>query len=309
MSARGQATLGLALAAACLAPGRAPAAPAPPRRIISLSPAVTETLFALGVGERVVGVTRYCDQPPAALRLPKIGGYLDPNAEAVMRLRPDLVVAAPSPGNRRPVVALQRLGLEVLVVSDRTLDDLLASLGVLGARLGRVEQATAMAAELAAGLARIRERGLRRRPMRAMLVYGHHPLVVAGPGSYGGELLALLGLDNVAQGARPYPIFSMERVLVSQPEVIFDAAMDAGVDPLGYWAAWPEVPAVRHRRVLVVSDAVLRPGPRIVDALEELAGRLRVVAPAVTPASTVGPRPTLPRTRPVPAPLPPAAAP
>lgn len=280
--------VGLSLASGAGGPRPALAEPASgPQRIVSLSPAITETLFALGAGPQVVGVTRYCDYPPEAQRLPRVGGYLDPNPEAVLQLRPDLVVAAPSPGNRRAVVALRRLDLPVLVVADRSLDDLLASLRVLGDRLGLKARAAALATDLSAGLRRIKARGAARRPLRALLVYGHRPLVVAGPGSYGGELLQLLGLHNVAAGTRPYPVFSMERVLLAGPEVIFDAAMDAEVDPRRFWRQWPEIPAVSAGRVVAVSDQVLRPGPRIVAALEELAAGLDAAASASAPGPTV----------------------
>jgi len=280
--------LSLALAAP---PARAQAAAdrRPPQRIVSLSPALTESLFALGAGAQVVGVTRFCDRPAAAQALPKVGGYLDPSPEAVLGLRPDLVVVAPSPGNRRPVLALQRLGLETLVLADRSLADLRVALQTLGQRLDRRAEAQALQASMDQRLSALQARYRGRRPPRALLVYGHRPLVVAGPRSFGGELLALLGAENSVTGRMPYPLYNMERVLASQPEVVLDAAMDGGQDPLGFWARWPALGAVRAGRVVVLSDRALRPGPGIVEALEELAVALYPPAAGAAPAAPAAP--------------------
>jgi iron complex transport system substrate-binding protein len=272
--------------AAAAPPGTGPAAAAPPgagQRIVSLAPAITEILFALGLGEQVVGVTRFCDWPPEAARLPRVGGYLDPSPEGIIGLRPTLVVAAPSPGNKRPVIALQRLGLEVLVVRDQTLADLRATVTVLGERLQRPAAATALLARLDGQIAEQQRRVAGRTPRRALLVYGRRPLVCAGEHSLGGELLALLRVDNVCRGPEPYPLFSMERVLAAGPEVILDGAMDVGPDAAGYWERWPSLPAVAAGRVVRVDSAALRPGPRLGEALAQLAAAVWGAPPEETP--------------------------
>lgn len=240
------------------------------RRIVSLSPALTELLFALGAGDEVVGVTRYCDFPPEVRSLPQVGGYLDPSAEAIVALRPTLVVAAPSPGNRRNVEAVRGLGIEVLVVQDRRLADLDSSIELLGRRLGRSAEAGRLRARLAAGFDAVQARAVGRPPVRVLLVYGHRPLVVGCPSSFGGELLRLIGARNICTGDDPYPAFSMERVLTSRPEVILEAGMEGAAGGPGFWARWPSLPAVATGRIRRLSERMQRPGPRLVEALSEL---------------------------------------
>src|SRR5690606_134166 len=111
-------------------------AQAAPQRIISLAPSVTETLFALGVGDRLVGVSSYCDYPDAAARIDRVGTFLQPNVERILIKRPDLVIAVPSPGNRAPVERLQALGIEVLVVNPERIADILAAIRAIAAAVG-----------------------------------------------------------------------------------------------------------------------------------------------------------------------------
>ncbi|HET6346270.1 MAG TPA: helical backbone metal receptor, partial [Myxococcota bacterium] len=152
-----------------VAPARAvEAPPAPPRRIVSLAPSVTELLFALGAGDSVVGVTRYDDFPPEVNRLPKVGGFIDSDAEAVLALRPDLVVAVRTSGGRGRLDTLTRLGAQVVTVSDGSLDDLWQTLRTLGQRLGRVDAAVALRRRIERELAEAtapatRAGGIRRR--------------------------------------------------------------------------------------------------------------------------------------------------
>src|SRR5204863_305204 len=127
------------LAAAALggcAPAPSPAPAGPPARIVSLAPSITEVVYALGAGERLVGVCAQCDYPAAVASLPRVGGYLAPSVEVTLARRPDLVIAAPSPGNREAVRAIERAGVRVLVVHDRTLADLWASIRAVAGALG-----------------------------------------------------------------------------------------------------------------------------------------------------------------------------
>src|SRR5438477_12881730 len=113
-----------------------PTAVGVPARIVSLAPSVTEIVYALGAGDRLVGVCGQCDRPPAVATLPRVGGYLAPSVETTVALRPDLVIAVPSPGNREAVRAIERAGVRVLVVGDRTLADLWASIRAVAGALG-----------------------------------------------------------------------------------------------------------------------------------------------------------------------------
>ncbi|MFN8545125.1 MAG: helical backbone metal receptor [Candidatus Binatia bacterium] len=270
---RGRAALlVLALAAGC---GAAPAPPvaSPPRRIVALAPSVTELVFALGAGDRVVGVCGQCDYPAEAARLPRVGGYLNPSVEAVLAARPDLVLAVPSPGNREAVRTIERAGVRVLVAEDRTLDRLWASVHALGVALGTEAVAAGLVADIQARLGAVRARVAAVPSRRVLLVVGHSPLTVAGPGTLQDELLAIAGATNVAQDAgAPWPQLSLEVVIARAPEVIVDAAMGTEAGSQALFAGLATVPAVRYGRVVPLApDALFRAGPRVADAATALA--------------------------------------
>lgn len=265
------AALAVALDLFAAALGRAAGAQAragPPRRIVSLAPSVTEILFALGLGGRVVGVSRFSDYPRAAAKLPRVGSFLSPNVEAVVAARPDLVVAVPSPGNRSGVEDLERLGLEVLVVRDRTLADLRVSIRAIARAAGVSQAGERLVSRIDNGLAIIAHRVAGAPRRRTLLVVDHDPLVVAGPGTLQHELIEMAGGENVAaRSPVRWPVWSLEAVIAASPEVIVDVAGHGGP-----WDRLSLVPAVRdHRLRILPSLAVLRAGPRVVEALAELA--------------------------------------
>ena len=246
------------------------------RRVVTLAPSLTEVVLALGAADRLVGVSRF-DERPEVSRLPRVGGFVDPSVEAVMALHPDLVLAQPGPGNRRAVETMAALGAPVRLLPLGTVADVLAAERAAGQALGRAKQGEALARELEATRARIRERARLRSPVRVLLVYGFEPLVVAGPGGFADELLADAGAVNVAaDAASPYPVYSVERALRSRPDVILDAAdAPAGRDRLRalpglHEARWAEVPG----------QALLHPGPALGRGLEQL---FRLLHPEAAP--------------------------
>ncbi len=266
----------LLLVTAGLAVGRAEADGAGPQRVVSLTPTITETLFALGAGDRVVGVTRFCNHPPEARSRTTVGGVIDINVEAVLTLRPDLVLGE----SQQAVVAkLRELDLDVLTVENRTVAQLLTSFRTIGVRLGRETEAQELVTGIRDGMARA-ARALEGRPRpRVLLVVGRSPLVAAGPGTFIDELISAAGGDNVlGDPGRAYPILSMEKVLLQKPEVIVECSgsmvkKDLTEEARKAWARWPAIPAVSSGRVYVSqSDALLRPGPRLLEALDELLG-------------------------------------
>jgi ABC-type Fe3+-hydroxamate transport system substrate-binding protein len=250
-------------------------APAAPQRIVSLSPALTEVLFALGVGARVVGVTEYCTYPPEARTRPKVGGYANPSVEAVLALKPDLVVVSPGPGNRDAALGIERAGVRVAVVPAETLDDSYAAIGALARECG-VEQAgrdlvDRVHRKIDAVVARVGS--LRRVP--ALFVVQFDPIIAAGRGTLPSQLLELAGGANVVDAPR-YPRLGIESVAAAKPEVILQSRMDAagsdGRAEAAAWKRWSWIPAVAADRVVVLpDDLALRPGPRVADAVEELA--------------------------------------
>lgn len=236
------------------------------RRVVTLTPSLTDVVLALGAGDRLVGVSRF-DERPEVSRLPRVGGFVDPSVEAVLAVHPDLVLAEPGPGNRQAVERMAELGTPVLLLPLGTVADVLAAERAAGKALGRAEQGEALARELEGTRARIRERARSRTPVRVLLVYGFEPLVVAGPGGFADELLSDAGAVNVAaDAASPYPIYSVERALRSRPQLILDASDTAvGRDRLQALpgladARWASVPG----------QALLHPGPALGRGLEQL---------------------------------------
>lgn len=254
------------------------AEPTPPaggtRRVVSLVPSVTETIFALGAGDRLVGVSSFCDRPAEAARLPRAGSYLAPNVEAIVALAPDAVIGVPTPGNRAAVEQLRSLGVNVVVVGETTLADAWQAIRIIGDWVGRTSQARQMVARLEGELADTRRLSGAERRRRVLFVVGHDPLVAAGSGLFIDELIDVAGGENAAAAAgQRWPRLSLEAALAMAPEVIIDGAMgsEGGEAVAAYWGRYPSLPAVRDGRVRAQSsDALLRPGPRLGAAAREL---------------------------------------
>ncbi|MCC7538059.1 MAG: ABC transporter substrate-binding protein [Deltaproteobacteria bacterium] len=278
------ATITASLLAACASGGSTTPSTrrGPARRVVSLTPNTTEALFAIGAGGRVVGVSRYCDWPRDAARLPKVGGYVDPSLEAILALRPDLVVGARGPSNRGVVDRLTESGIATYFPLDRSLEDVYALLLGLGDRVGRSGAARTLVTQLRRDRAAV-DRALagRHRP-RTLLVYGYRPIVVAGPGGFADELLRAAGADNVVRDGSAYPTISLERVEALAPEVIVEARFSAHEDSLTTpeWHRLPTIPAVRDGRLVVLRDErLIRPGPRVIEGVRVLASRLHPGVP------------------------------
>jgi iron complex transport system substrate-binding protein len=250
----------------------------PPERIVSLTPSVTETLFALGIGARLVGVSDYCDFPPAAAVLPRVGTFLQPVIEQVIHLQPDLVLTSPSPGNKNAVQAIERAGCRVAVVSEGSgsIEDVRESIRQTAAAVGRGEQGAVLVGAIERALDGVRRKVEGRGRPSTIVVIGFEPLVLAGPASYLGELVDIAGGANIAavQGGK-WPRVGWEFLLASAPEVILDltAAMDGGeATARARWSRFSDIPAVASGRVVVRADqALLRPGPRLGEAAEIIA--------------------------------------
>lgn len=261
---------------------RAVTLPAHVARVVSLAPSSTEIVYALGAGDLLVGTDRYSDYPPAARRLDKVGGNLDPSLERVVALRPDVVLTAASANGQRLVDTLTGLGLPVYVSQASRLDGVLDDVRRLGEVLGRPEDGVALVSALRRRLDAVAERAAQRSTVRVLVVVQSDPLIVAGPGSYLDEMLRIAGGVNVAADSKlPFPNYSVERVLAEAPEVVIvgtepdqDAAHSAAI--LARLAArLAALPAVQAHRVHPVDgDLLFRPGPRVVDGTERLAALL-----------------------------------
>lgn len=239
-------------------------------RVVTIAPSLTEMVIAMGAGSTLAGVSRF-DTDPVVAKLPRVGGFVDPSVEAVIALKPDLVLVQPGPGNQRRVERMAELGVPVLLLPLHTVADTLAALRAVGEALGRVKEAEALIAGIEATRARIREAAKKLPSPRVLFVYGFQPLVAAGPGSFADELLRDAGAINIAaDGGAAYSVYSVERVIRARPEVVVDAAdVDFGKEklqalPILSEARWVEVPSL----------ALLQPGPSLGRGLEELFGLL-----------------------------------
>jgi iron complex transport system substrate-binding protein len=265
-----------ALLAALLAaaPGPQWLGPPPPAevtRVVTLAPSLTETVLALGAGARLVGVSRF-EEDPAVAALPKVGGFNDVAVEAVVALKPQLVVVTMAPANRRPVETLGRLGVPVLALPLTTVEDVAQAMGELGRVLGRAERAAELVGALEGTRAQMRAEAKRRRHSpRVLFAYGFSPLVVAGPGSFAHQLLEDCGATNVAlQAKTAYPTYPLERAVALAPDVVVDAADTAG----GRDEVRALLPAPRTRWVTLGSTDLLHPGPTLARGLRALCALL-----------------------------------
>lgn len=263
------------LAAAALAPGQRP-----PQRIVSTAPSITELLYALGLGDRIVGVDRFSRYPPEVLRKQKIGDYANPNLEVIASLRPDLVMIPTNPV--KLAERLKTLRLKVLEIDQEGIAKLYDSFRIVGQATGTVEQAAKLTSTVRGQLETIRARAAPLKRTRMMFVVGRTPnrldgLIVVGQASYLNEIIALAGGENVFRDAvASYPAVSLEEVLSRNPDVIVDMgdmADTVGVteehkrEVTSLWERLSSVTAVKQHRVYAVaSDVYVVPGPRVVEA-------------------------------------------
>jgi iron complex transport system substrate-binding protein len=264
---------------------------APAMRVVSLAPSVTETLFALGAGDEVVGVSTYCDYPPEAAKITRVGSFLTPNIEQIITLKPDVIIGVPTPGNEEPVKTLQGLGFKIVIVPADTVEQTRTSIEMVARALGRNASGRRLIEQFDARLASVRER-LRGVPLRRVLmVVGQKPLVAVGSGTFQDELIHMAGGTNVASATRlAWPHLNLEAVIDWAPEVIIDTSMgtEENTQVLEFWKQFPSLPAVREQRLYAYrSYEILRPGPRIPEALEMIA---RAVHPERYESAVQSPR-------------------
>lgn len=252
--------------------GRSVALDAPPQRIVSLVPSVTEILFALGAGEKLVGVTDYCNYPAEARQRPQIGAYAEPNLEAIIAARPDIIFAA-ADGNRRSFVErLDALGFTTYVTYPKTLDDVVTLVVTLGEVAGHVDTANALAEDMRQRIERVHQQSIGKSTPRTLITVMLKPLYVAGTGTMADDLLRIAGgVNSVPLDGGSYPTWGIEGLLQNDPEVIIVSPHPADTTPDVYFQQWPQLQAVQQQRVYSINvDWLHRPSPRVVLGLEAL---------------------------------------
>jgi iron complex transport system substrate-binding protein len=257
----------------------------PARRIVSLAPNVTEMLFALGAGAQIVGVDNYSDQPAGPVdRIPRVGSDYQPSIEKIVALAPDVVFSSVSANRRETVEALERVDLPVFVTDTRTLSDMDRTWRSLGAITGHAGESETQIVRLQAGLAAVARRVAGRPRPRVLVVVWNDPLYVAGRGTFTHDLVEVAGGTNVVADVTGFVRYPLERILRLAPDVIVlptHAAVDQGPGAVRYWSRWPELPAVRTRRVRAVEDtAIIRSGARLVEGADLLS---RLIHPDIAP--------------------------
>jgi iron complex transport system substrate-binding protein len=276
----------LLLALLGMGPGVWAQASEPPRRIVSTSPAITETLFALGLGDRVVGVSRYCSYPAAVLTLPKVGSFLKPDAEAIARLSPDLVLVQMAGDGLEG--RLSSMGLHFVAIErDESLPGIFKAMRQIGAAAFVSERADALVRDTERRLAELRARTARRPHPKVLLIVGRRPgtlsdIVAIGHDSYLDELIRIAGGRNVLSDPSlpAYPRISIETVIRLRPDVLIDTG-DMGDTPAererqgraneALWRGSELVAAAGVKRIFAATvDPLVVPGPRVVDAAEWL---------------------------------------
>ena len=257
-----------------------------PQRIVSMAPSVTETLFALGLGERVVGVSRFCNYPAETAGIARIGGVIDPNIEAIVALQPDLAVMLHS--NKAICPALHRLGIKMLVVDHKTIMGVLESIPTIGRACGSESAAEKMVGDLQSRIERIRRNTAGLKRPRVLLSVGRNlgtgrleDVYVAGHDDYFDEMIAAAGGRNVF-GDVPvrYPVVSTESIIEANPEIIIDIVPSmGGKDTKAAIADWRQlrnIDAVAAGKVFCLdADYASVPGPRFILLLEKLAELLQ----------------------------------
>jgi iron complex transport system substrate-binding protein len=251
-------------------------------RIVSLAPSITETLFEMGLGDRIVGVTRYCLYPPEARTKPQIGGYYDPNFEAVAASRPDLVLTLTEHADARS--ELGRLGLSTLTLDHATVAGILSSVLQIGRACGCPGKAAALHERLSSRLKKIAERTSGRPRPRVLISVGRMSgdastgrITVCGRKGLFEELIELAGGRNAFERDIDFPALSAEGVLEIHPDVIVDLWPDLkekGLSPEAVRAQWKRIPGLEARISVIGESYAMIPGPRIVLLLEDLSRAL-----------------------------------
>ena len=256
----------------------------PARRIVSLAPSITETLFALGLDEEIVGVTDFCDYPEAASTKPKIGGFINPSIEKIVFLRPHLVIGTRDGNRIETIHRLDDLGFSVYMVDPKSFDDVMKTIQNIGEIVGRRDESRRIIRDMMVKKEYIIRLTKSLPKPKVFFQVGYAPIITVGRGTLADDLIRLTGGRSISEHEPlSYPLYSLETILSKAPEIIIMSSMETKRDYLNLvkmWHHWKTIPAVKMNAIYVIdSNLVDRPTPRIVQGLEAL---VRIIHPDVS---------------------------
>lgn len=253
-----------------------------PKRIISLSPGITEILFEIGAGGNVVGITNFCTYPEATKNVAKVGGLINPSVETMITLLPDIIIY--QAGNPRIAKFAQQLGIRSLPIHMHHIEEIFATIREIGEALGYSKSAEQLTKKLRLDIAAHKNRlaGIPAKPVLLLLSDSNDPLrdlYAVGRGTFLGELLEIAGGDNVLPDPKAlYPTVSKEFIMRQSPEVIIEAGPKVGLPEADLegrrkeWGKFPTIRAVREKNIhFIGADYILIPGPRLVNIIDQFA--------------------------------------
>lgn len=248
-----------------------------PQRIISLSPHITELVYAVGAGDKLVAVSDYSDYPAEAQLLPRVNSFAALNIEAILALKPDLVLAWRSGNPPADIARLKQFGIRVEYSDPVLIDDIATELAQLAQWLGQEEQGMRLAEDIQQRLTTLRSRYQQQAPVTVFYAMSTEPLSTVAGQAWPAQLLRACGASNIFDDAKSdYPQPQLEQLLVRKPEVIVQAIKQGGALPHNFWQRYPGIPAVRKQAFITLDpDWVYRATPRMIDALQQLCEQLQ----------------------------------
>lgn len=246
--------------------------PRDPQRVVSLKPNLTEILFALGVEDRVVGVTEHCSWPKEAKEKTKVGEYAAPDIEKIIALQPDLIVTLKEATSPRLASLLKSAGIPVAIFETNNLSEIYQTISKLAGIMHANERSQKLNMEIKQSLDELKTKTYSLNPKKTLIVVQRHPIIAAGHKTFLNELLDAAGASNVIpKTGMSYPHLSMEQVLAWQPEVILD--LDPTSDKKG-WQEYASLPAVQKDQIYFLSPSLFVPGPRLTQTATMIAHAL-----------------------------------
>lgn len=259
-------------------------------RIVSLAPNITEILFELGLGEKIVGVSEFCNYPPAAQQIPRVGALMNPNFEAIIALKPDLIIIVDEMADYK--TRFDSLGIETLIVQHDTIDEILDSINIIGKRCGKADYAEKVVGGLKNKIAQIQNASKKQTPPRVLVSLGHDysqdpcskpsNIIIAGNDGFYSQMVEYAGGQNVYSGKVPYPAINWESLITLNPQIIIDIGpvqtkpFDAEII-VRQWKNFSQIDAAKNNAVYVFTEGYTAiPGPRFILTLEKIA---RIINP------------------------------